>query len=113
MTSLTDLCSTLDDLGIPWVNTAWREDDSNRTEPPYIVLMTRPSGGKSKGAADGTWLTTMEYNIELYCYERNYGLEREVEDALDSIRLYWTKDYYFIESESLAETVFTVTVRED
>ena len=55
----------------------------------------------------------MEYDIELYCHERNYDLERDVEDALDAIRLYWVKDYYFIESESLAETVFTVTVRED
>ena len=79
----------------------------------YIVLMARPSGGRSSGAADGTWLSTMEYDIELYCHERNYDLERDVEDALDAIRLYWVKDYYFIESESLAETVFTVTVRED
>lgn len=113
MTSLTELCNMLGDLEIPWVNTAWREDSENKSEPPYIVLMARPSGGRSSGAADGTWLSTMEYDIELYCHERNYDLERDVEDALDAIRLYWVKDYYFIESESLAETVFTVTVRED
>ena len=113
MTSLTELARTLDSLGIPWANTAWRKDDEDRPAPPYIILMPHPSGGRSYGAGDGTWVATADYDIELYAHERDYALERTAEDALDAIGIFWTKNFYFIENESLAETVFTVTVRED
>lgn len=113
MTTLTELCQALSDLDIPWVNTAWHEDDSSSHEPPYIVLMARPSGGRSAGAADGTWLATAEYDVEFYAHERSYDSEKSIEEALDAIHLFWVKDFYFIESESLTETVYTVTVRED
>lgn len=111
MTTLTELCEALTGTGLPWTNTAWTKDDE--PEPPYIIIIPDPSGGRSFGAADGTWAYVVDYDVELYAHARSYALEREIQAALDAIGLFWHKDFYYIESESLAETVYTVTVRED
>jgi hypothetical protein len=111
MTTLTELCAALDGLRIPWANTEWAKGEE--PEPPYIILIPEPSGGRSYGAADGTWVDTVTYDVELYTHARSYATERKVQAALDAIRLFWRKDIYNIESEYLAETVYTVTVRED
>ena len=111
MTTLTDLTRALDSTGIPWANTKWHKEDL--PEPPYIVIIPQPSGARSYGAANRTWAAVVRYDVELYDHERNYDLEREVQDALDAARIFWKKDFYYIESESLAETVYAVDVRED
>ena len=111
MTTLTELIEAIKSTQLPWVNTAWEKGEE--PEPPYIVLIPEPSGGRSYGAADGTWADTVTYDVELYAGNRSYALEREVQAALDAVPIFWIKEFYYIESEHLAETVYTVTVRED
>lgn len=111
MTTLTELIEAIKSTGLPWVNTAWGKGEE--PEPPYIIIFAEPSGGRSYGAANGTWVDTVTYDVELYAHVRSYALERDIQAALDAIGLFWRKEFYYIDSESLAETVYNVTVRED
>ena len=110
MTTLDELCATIASVGLPWADTTFeREED---IAPPYIVL--RKAGGTSAGADDASWLRVAEYEIELYTKRRDYGLERQVSDALDNAGIYFNDGGFWpLPSEGMVEAVFTVTVREN
>lgn len=112
MTTLDELCSVIDSIGLPWANTAFEREEKAEVFPPYIVL-TRQTG-QTFGADDATWCAVAEYDIELYTERRDYGLERTVTDALDNAGIYFSDGGVWpIPSEGLIEAVVTVTVREN
>lgn len=110
MTTLDELCEAIAAINLPWTNTAWGRGDD--VTAPYIVLVK--SGGDTYGADNATWYAVAEYDVELYCSNRDYGLERAVRTALDDAGIYWSDGgTWSIPTESLIETVYTVTVREN
>ena len=109
MTTIDDLCAVLDTIGLPWTQVAWERGDD--AELPYIVLM--PTGADNTSASDEVWTHITTYDVELYCKRRDYQKEAIVASALEAAGIFWESGgYWFIDSESMFETVFTVTVRE-
>ena len=110
MTTLDELCGVLDNIGLPWTDTAWTRDDDATL--PYITLVRHV--GTSSGADDGTWCVVAEYDLELYTSERDYALEGAVAGALGAAGIYYDDGGVWpIPSEGMMEAVFTVTVREN
>ena len=110
MTTIHDLIGAVSSLDIPWTNSMWGKGDESPTVP-YVSI--RAGDGTSFGADDITWGAVMSYDVELYCHVRDYALERALEKALDDAEIFWSKGFYIIEDESVCETVYSVTVRED
>ncbi|MBQ9005781.1 MAG: hypothetical protein IJ092_05345 [Atopobiaceae bacterium] len=110
METIHDLISAVSALGIPWTNGVWGKGDDGPTVP-YVTI--KAGDGTSYGADNITWCTVMDYDVELYVHGRDYALERALEQALDDAEIYWSKGVYLLEDESVCETVYSVTVRED
>ena len=109
MITIDELCQVVASIGLPWAQVDFERGDD--VEPPFIVLM--PSSGATVKANDGNWVRTVEYEIELYTERRNYNLEAAIATALETAGTDWDSGgYWHLESESMFETVFTVTVRE-
>ena len=109
MNTILDLIAAVDSLKIPWSNGPWGKGDE--PTPPYINL--KAGHGSSFGADNMTWVSTMAYDVEFYSHHRDYATESQIESALDAAGIYWQKGVYEIEDESVVETVYYVTVREN
>lgn len=109
MITIDELCQVVASIGLPWAQVDFERGDD--VQPPFIVLM--PTSSDNSGANDLVWTHTTDYDVELYTEHRDYNLEAAIATALETAGTFWEPGgYWHLESESMFETVFTVTVRE-
>ena len=108
MNSLKDLAALLDAFGLPWANGGFR--DGEFPAPPYIDI--EASYGESMCADNTAWCRWMPYDVALYVRERDYGLEKRFEAALDAAEFNYVKTVTPLDSDDLIETAYEVGVAE-
>lgn len=106
---LSDITSLLDDLNIPWANTAFEPDEN--VQPPFIVLAA--SSSVDALADDGVYVQLMGYELEYCSWRRDYVTEKRIQAALDEIGVVYTKSVWINTNENMTETDYGFTVYED
>lgn len=66
---------------------------------PFLVYYT--TGARPVLADDENWLNVADIVVELYCTYKDMEAEADVETALASLGLVWSKSEVWIESEGL------------
>ena len=91
MNSLKDLAQLLDAFGLPWANGGFRDGVS---------------------ADNVGWCRWMPYDVALYVRERDYGLEKRFEAALDAAEFNYNKTVTPLDGDELVETAYEIDVTE-
>lgn len=76
--------------------------------PPFICWVSTETHNFS---ADGkVYLSISGIDIELYTDEKDFELERKVEEQLDNHGIFWKKTEEYIESENMYEVLYEMEV---
>lgn len=75
---------------------------------PYIVW-TLPSSNNF-GADDKVYKRVETLEIELYSNPRDFDTEAAVEAVLESHELFWDKTSFWLSTEHMNETVYTIEI---
>lgn len=108
MNNLKDLTQLLDAFGLPWANGGFR--DGEFPTPPYIDIEAGYGDGVS--ADNVGWCRWMPYDVALYVRERDYGLEKRFEAALDAAEFNYNKTVTPLDGDELVETAYEIDVTE-
>lgn len=93
-------------LGIPVAYHHFEKEDA--VNPPFICWL---SPGTDNYSADGkVYHRADELDIELYTDERDFELERSLEEILDEQEIFWDKTELYIESENMFEILYEMEV---
>lgn len=95
---------------IPCAYYMFPEDDPNNPAPPPPFLVYYYPGDDDFKADDTNYTKIRQLTIELYCDNKNFTLEKAVEDALNSNGFVYAKSEDYIESEKLYMTTFDTEV---
>lgn len=75
---------------------------------PFVVFYEE---GDNNFAADGiVYSSTVEVAIELYTDEKEPETEKLIEDALQGVSLFWTKDESYIAEERFLQIRYEIEV---
>ena len=80
---------------------------SEAVEPPFIVYYC--SNSLDLEADDSNFGPIQGIEVELYTDSKDLATEAELEDALASLELVWTKTELYIDSERLHEVVYSTS----
>lgn len=98
--------SMLDKVGIPYRYHHFTVDEA--VNPPFICWLVP---GTDNFAADGkVFFHADRVHIELYTDQKDFELERKLEDILEQREIYWEKSETYIESENMYEVLYELTV---
>lgn len=75
---------------------------------PYIVFYY--PNYNDLGADDINYQTIAQLNIELYTANKDFDLERQVEDVLTSNNLFFSKSETFIQQEVMYEVLYEIDI---
>lgn len=75
---------------------------------PYIVFYY--PNYNDLGADDINYQTIAQLNIELYTANKDFDLERQVEDVLTSNNLFFSKSETFIQKEAMYEVLYEIDI---
>ena len=65
--------------------------------------------GSNNFSADGkVYFKSNKVNIELYTDQKDFELEKQVEEILDKYGLFWQRDEQYIKSENMYEVLYEV-----
>lgn len=93
-------------LEIPFAYHHFEKEDA--VNPPFICWL---SPGTDNFSADGkAYHRSDELDIELYTDDRDFGLERRLEQLLDEQGIFWDKTELYIESENMFEILYEMEV---
>ena len=108
ISSITVTTSTTDT--VPAAYFQFPEDDPNNpAPPPPFITYYYPSDNDFK-ADNKNFTAIRDLTIELYCDNKDFTLEKAVEDMLTSNGLVFSKSEDYIESEKLYMTTFETEV---
>lgn len=93
---LQEVYKALKGLGYP---IAYHHFEGTPEGVPFLVYYT--TGSKPVLADDECWLNLADVVVELYCTYKDIEAEADIEAALASIGLVWSKTEVWIETESL------------
>ena len=83
-------------------------EKENTVNPPFICWL---SPGTDNFSADGkVYQRFDELDIELYTDERDFELERNLEQLLDEQEFFWNKTELYTESENMFEILYEMEV---
>jgi hypothetical protein len=96
----------IESVGIP---TAYHQfADGTGQQPPFICFFY---GNSNDLAADNTnYLHVEQLYIELYTDEKDFALEKQIEDVLNANELVFAKEQTYIDDEHMHETIYTTEV---
>lgn len=81
--------------------------------PPKTSYVTYLDSYTRRGSDDRNLITEHTATLELYAYKPDPDSERRIESSLDSFSLpYEKQDCYYIQSEQLYQTVYTLEFTE-
>lgn len=74
---------------------------------PYICILQ--NGSNNIGADNKVYVSDNNYNIELYASNKDFELEKKLEELLNTNEIYWNKSGDIrIEQESMTEVIYYV-----
>ena len=89
-------------IGVPYAYRAFTQDTAQ--EPPYIVYYY--DGSDDMYADNINYQEIAGLRIEVYTRNKDFSLERNVENALKSHDISWSKEESFIDSENLYMIIY-------
>lgn len=96
----------MDEIGLP--NAYYQFEDGSDVNPPFICFYYPNS---DNFAADNRVYARIDaLTIELYTDNKDFDLEKQVEDVLDAHEIYYDKDETFIESEAMHVVIYEMEV---
>lgn len=85
-------------------------DDPNNPAPPPPFLVYYYPGDNDFKADDSNYQSIRQLTIELYCDNKDFALEKAVEDVLSSNGFVFAKSEEYINSEKLYMTTYDTEV---
>lgn len=85
-------------------------DDPNNPAPPPPFLVYYYPGDNDFKADDSNYQAIRQLTIELYCDNKDFALEKAVEDVLSSNGFVFAKSEEYINSEKLYMTTYDTEV---
>lgn len=96
----------LDQIQVPYRYFLFEEREA--VEPPFIVWYLPDSNNFS---ADGrVYFRIDKMNLELYTDQKDFELEKRVEQVLSGVGLYWNKTESFLDEELMYEVLYEMEV---
>lgn len=100
---MEQLTAMLNELGLPYAYDHFAEGDDPSV--PFICLRNT---GTDNFSADGrVFVRVLKVDIELYTDRKDIPTERKLEEALDTMGVFWNREETWIESEKLYEAVYS------
>lgn len=97
----TEIAAMLEAVGIP---VAYYQFPEPGQEPPFICYFF---AGDHDFIADNTNYQKIDrLSVELYTDNKDFGLEKSVEDALNGAGLVWSREDSYIDSEKMNEVAY-------
>lgn len=93
---------------IPVAYLQFPEDDPNTPPPPFICYYY--TGDNDLKADDVNYQKIRQLSIELYCDNKDFTIEKAVEDALTSSGLVYSKMEAYINAEKMYMTTYETEV---
>lgn len=95
---------------IPCAYFMFPEDDPNNPAPPPPFLVYYYPGDNDFKADDANYQAVRQLTIELYCDNKDFTLEKAVEDVISSNGFVYAKSEEYIDSEKLYMTTYQTEV---
>lgn len=96
----------LAEIGLPYRYYAF--EVPNTIEPPFICWLIPESNNFS--ADDKVYHRIDALDIELYTDQKDFALEEQIEAVLDAHGIFWNKNEWYIDSESMYEVIYEMEV---
>jgi hypothetical protein len=105
--TIEELAAILQSTGFPVAYSHFLQSENNPLpEPPYIIYLVAYS---SNFAADNSvYYQIRNIQIELYTDQKNFEVERILEEALNSNEIVYQSTESYIESEQLFQKIYEV-----
>lgn len=99
---MVELLNLLKSTGLP---VSYHHFDTRPTLPYIVYLSTNPN---NFGADDTVYISSDEFNIELYTKKKDLTSEAKVETALNNAGIYWDKEEIYIESQGVFQITYSI-----
>ena len=104
--SIDEIKQMLDEMGIEYRYHHFETEAA--IAPPFLIWILPES---NNFMADGiTYQGIQELDLELYTDNKNFVLEKTVENVLNSHEIPWNKKELYIESENMYEILYEMEV---
>lgn len=104
--TIAEIEAMMDEIGIPVKY--YKFDEGSAVQPPFAVWYFRES--LDMFADDVNYVGINHLTIELYTDEKDFALEKTVQDILTAHGLTYTRDEDYIEEEMMFEVSFETEV---
>lgn len=101
-----EISSMIQGIGVPYAY--YQFDDNTQQEPPFICFYY--SGDNDVKADDSNYQKVENLVIEVYTKNKDFGIEAQVESALHSAGLVWSRNEVYVDSEKLYQNVYECDV---
>lgn len=96
----------LEEVGIPYAYHHFEVEEA--VAPPFICWLVP---GTDNFAADGkVYFKADEVHIELYTDQKDFELEKRLEDILENQGIFWEKSEEYIEEEKMYEVLYELMI---
>lgn len=104
---LSELRASLESLEIPVKYRAFKEGEAPSL--PYLLFYVEGNDGTLFGD-NQNYFSVKNVTIELYTEEKDLELEERLEALLDGIKIEYTYFETYIETESMFESIYEITL---
>ena len=107
LSSITVSTTTTDTIPVAYL--MFPEDPNNPAPPPPFITYHYP-GDNDLIADNINYQPIRQLTVELYCDNKDFVIEKAVEDVLTSNGFVYSKSEEYIDSEKLYETIYETEV---
>ena len=97
-----EIAEIIESIGFPFVY--YQFPQGNVPQLPYVIYYYPNS--ENFGADDHVYQNIQNLNIEVYTKEKDFAVEKQVEDVLNKHFLFWNKNESYITSENMYEVIY-------
>lgn len=101
-----EVAQMIESIGLPY--TYYSFPINQAPNLPYIVFYFPNSDDFS--ADNLNYVPITDLNIELYSRDKNFALEKQVEDVLKNNNIYFSKSETFINTENMYEVLYETQI---
>ena len=102
-----EIFEMLESSNLPVTYYQWNEDDEI---PPLPYLVFYFPTSDNFGADNKVYKNIQNMNVELYTKNKNFAIEKQIEELLEQNGFFWEKQESFIESENMYEVLYQMQV---
>lgn len=101
-----EVAQMIESIGLPYAYYSFPEKQAPKL--PYIVFYYPNSDDFS--ADNSNYVPISQLNIELYSKDKNFALEKSVEDVLKANEIFYDKSETYINSENMYEVLYETQI---